>query len=77
VEHAFALITNCLKAEHLRYIGQKRTTAAVPLTNFLHNILRVSQLRTLAVTAAYASASTTANLLFSALLGKLASFPLP
>jgi hypothetical protein len=52
VEHAFALITNCLKADQLRYIGKKRNTAAVPLTNLLRNTLRVAQLRTLIVTAA-------------------------
>lgn len=45
VEHVFALIKNCIKGEHLRYIGQKRITAAVALTNLLHNILRVGQLR--------------------------------
>lgn len=45
VEHVFALIKNCIKAEHLRYIGEKRITAAVALTNFLHNALRVAQLR--------------------------------
>ena len=46
VEHVFALIKNCIKAEHLRYIGQKRIGAAVALTNLLHNALRVGQLRT-------------------------------
>lgn len=45
VEHVFAVITNSLKADHLRYIGQKRIAAAVALTNLLHNVLRVGQLR--------------------------------
>ena len=50
VEHVFALIKNCIKADHLRYIGQKRITAAVALTNLLHNVLRAAQLRALAAT---------------------------
>jgi len=45
VEHVFALIKNSLKAEHLRYIGLPRIRAAVALTNLLHNVLRVGQLR--------------------------------
>jgi IS5 family transposase len=48
VEHVFAIITNCLRADHLRYIGQKRIAAAVALTNLLHNVLRFGQLRRLA-----------------------------
>jgi len=52
VEHVFALITNCLKADHLRYIGQQRIAGAVALTNLVHNALRVAQLRTLAAAAA-------------------------
>jgi len=47
VEHVFALIKNCIHGHHLRYIGQKRITAAVALTNLLHNVLRVAQLQTL------------------------------
>lgn len=49
VEHVFALIRNCIKGHHLRYIGHKRIAAAVALTNLLHNVLRVAQLRTLGV----------------------------
>lgn len=45
VEHVFALIKNCIKADHLRYIGQKRIAAAIALTNLLHNLLRAVQLR--------------------------------
>ncbi len=45
VEHVFAVIKNCMHADHLRYIGQKRIAAAVALTNLLHNVLRVAQLR--------------------------------
>jgi IS5 family transposase len=48
VEHVFALIKNCIHGDHLRYIGQKRIAAAVALTNLLHNVLRVAQLRALA-----------------------------
>jgi IS5 family transposase len=48
VEHVFALIHNCIKGDHLRYIGQKRITAGIALVNLLHNILRVGQLRALA-----------------------------
>lgn len=47
VEHVFALIKNSLRAEHLRYIGQKRIQAALALTSLLHNALRVGQLRKL------------------------------
>lgn len=47
VEHVFALIKNSLHSDHLRYIGQKRIQAAVALTNLLHNLLRVGQLRAL------------------------------
>ena len=47
VEHVFALIKNCIKGEHLHYIGKKRIAAAVALTNLLHNVLRVGQLRAL------------------------------
>lgn len=45
VEHVFAVIKNCIHGEHLRYIGQKRIAAAVAMTNLLHNVLRVGQLR--------------------------------
>lgn len=45
VEHVFAVIKNCIHGEHLRYIGQKRIAAAVAMTNPLHNVLRVGQLR--------------------------------
>ena len=48
VEHVFALIKNCVHGDHLRYIGQKRIAAAIALTNLLHNVLRVAQLRALA-----------------------------
>lgn len=51
VEHVFALIKNSIKGEHLRYIGQKRIAAAVALTNLLHNLLRVGQLRELRAAA--------------------------
>ena len=47
VEHVFAIISNCLHADHLRYIGQKRIAAAIALTNLLHNFLRVGQLHAL------------------------------
>ena len=47
VEHVFALIKNCIHGHHLRYIGQKRITAAVALTNLLHNVLRAAQLQAL------------------------------
>lgn len=47
VEHAFALIKNCIKLEHLRYIGRRRIASAVALGNLLHNALRLSQLRKL------------------------------
>ena len=49
VEHVFALIKNCINGHHLHYIGQKRIAAAVALTNLLHNVLRVGQLRALGV----------------------------
>jgi IS5 family transposase len=49
VEHVFALIKNCIHGEHLHYIGQKRIAAAIALTNLLHNVLRVGQLRALKV----------------------------
>lgn len=52
VEHVFALIKNVMKADHLRYIGQKRIEAAVALTNLLHNVLRAGQLGHRAVAAA-------------------------
>jgi IS5 family transposase len=52
VEHVFALIKNCIKGEHLRYVGQKRIAAAIALTNLLHNALRVGQLRALALAGA-------------------------
>lgn len=45
VEHVFALIKNCISGDHLRYIGQKRITAAIALTNLIHNILRVGQIQ--------------------------------
>ncbi len=48
VEHAFALIKNCIKIEHLRYLGQRRIASAVALGNLLHNALRLGQLRQLA-----------------------------
>jgi len=48
VEHVFAVIKNCIHGDHLRYIGQKRITSAIALTNLLHNVLRVAQLRALA-----------------------------
>jgi len=47
VEHVFALIKNCIRGDHLRYIGQKRIAAAIALTNLLHNILRVGQIQVL------------------------------
>ena len=52
VEQVFALIKNCIKGEHLLYIGQKRIAAALALTNLLHNALRVGQLRALAAAKA-------------------------
>lgn len=48
VEHAFALIKNCIKIEHLRYLGIRRIASAVALGNLLHNAIRLGQLRQLA-----------------------------
>lgn len=48
VEHVFALIKNCIKIEHLRYLSLRRIASAVALGNLLHNALRLGQLRQLA-----------------------------
>lgn len=47
VEHVFALIKNSLGGLHLEYINLDRITATVGLTNLIHNLVRMGQLRTL------------------------------
>lgn len=45
VEHVFALIKNSLGGLHLRYINIERINSAIGLTNLIHNMVRLGQLR--------------------------------
>jgi len=49
VEHVFALIENSLGGLYFEYINLDRITAAVGLTNLVHNLVRLGQLRPSAV----------------------------
>ena len=46
VEHVFALIENSIGGLYFEYINLDRITATVGLTNLVHNLVRLGQLRT-------------------------------
>ncbi|MBI3259812.1 MAG: IS5 family transposase [Ignavibacteriae bacterium] len=47
VEHIFAFIENTMNGSYLRYIGLKRTEAAVGMMNLVYNLFRYEQIKRL------------------------------